>query len=147
MILLTAQSKILLSPSPQDFRKGIDGFAALCRNQLNQDPRSGLFFVFINRSKTMIRLLAYDGAGFWLMTKRLSKGQYRHWPQGEHAATFYQAKQLRGGVQNSETTEFFTHKSNKSSKKACQIKKYITAYFRFKGRGIGCVNDPITRGH
>jgi len=114
MILLSAQSKILLAPSPQDFRKGIDGFAALCRNQLGQDPRSGLFFVFINRSKTMIRLLAYDGNGFWLMTKRLSKGKYRHWPQAEQEATPYQAKELRLLLQNNVTAEFISNKSNKS---------------------------------
>jgi len=113
MILLSAQSKILLAPSPQDFRKGIDGFAALCRTQLDQDPRSGLFFVFINRSRTMIRLLAYDGNGFWLMTKRLSKGKYSHWPPGDHSATPYQAKQLRLLLQNNVTAEYIPNKANK----------------------------------
>jgi transposase len=39
-------------------------------------PRSGTLFVFINRNKTMVRSLIYDGTGFWLMTKRLSKGRF-----------------------------------------------------------------------
>lgn len=112
MILLSAQSKILLAPSPQDFRKGIDGFAALCRHQLDQDPRNGVFFVFINRSKTMIRLLAYDNNGFWLMTKRLSKGRYHHWPQAGQLATPYQAKHLRLLLQNNKDAEFISNKTH-----------------------------------
>jgi hypothetical protein len=43
--------------------------------------RWGTLFVFINRSKTMVRTLAYDGTGFWLMTKRLSKGKFQGWPK------------------------------------------------------------------
>jgi transposase len=59
---------------------GIDGLAVRCRGTLAAEPRSGVLFVFINRSKTMIRTLAFDGNGFWLMTKRLSKGKFRGWP-------------------------------------------------------------------
>ncbi|EPJ48881.1 MAG: putative transposition helper protein, IS66 [Osedax symbiont Rs1] len=80
MIQLTAQTKILLATTPADFRCGIDGLAALCRLKLKHDPRCQTLFVFINRSKTMIRALAYDGTGFWLMTKRLSKGKFSGWP-------------------------------------------------------------------
>lgn len=69
---------ILQAINPADFRCGIDGFVAICRRQLAQDPRSGILFVFINRNKTMIRALSYDGTGFWLMTKRLSKGKFAH---------------------------------------------------------------------
>jgi transposase len=63
-----------------DFRKGIDGLAAACRNKLDQNPFQGAIFVFRNRKKTTIRLLTYDGQGFWLCTKRLSKGTFRWWP-------------------------------------------------------------------
>jgi hypothetical protein len=71
---LTAQTPILIATEPADFRVGIDGLAALCRSRLTHEPCCGILFVFINRNKTMIRTLAYDGIGFWLMTKRLSKG-------------------------------------------------------------------------
>lgn len=80
MIQLTAQTRILLATRCADFRKGIDGMAAICRLELAKDPRSGTLFVFINRSRTMIRALQYDGSGFWLMTKRLSKGTFQGWP-------------------------------------------------------------------
>lgn len=94
MIALTATSRILLSTQPADFRKGIDGFVALCQQMLNQDPRSGVVFVFINRSKTMVRALHYDGTGFWLMTKRLSKGRFLGWPTGKKPINPLAAKQL-----------------------------------------------------
>ena len=94
MIALTATSRILLSTQPADFRKGIDGFVALCQQALNQDPRSGVVFVFINRSKTMVRALHYDGTGFWLMTKRLSKGRFSGWPIGLTPINQLAAKQL-----------------------------------------------------
>lgn len=80
MIQLTAHTRILLATQAADFRKGIDGLVALCRQTLLQDPRDGAYFVFINRSQTMIRVLVYDGNGFWLMTKRLSQGRFQGWP-------------------------------------------------------------------
>ena len=76
MILLTHETRILLGVVPADFRRGIDGFVALCQNTLALQPRDGSVFVFINRAHTMIRALSYDGNGYWLMTKRLSKGYY-----------------------------------------------------------------------
>jgi transposase len=95
MILLTATTPILVAIKPADFRCGIDGFVAICRQQLEQNPRSGIVFVFINRNKTMIRALNYDGTGFWLMTKRLSKGKFLNWPKAETAISPMEAKHLR----------------------------------------------------
>ena len=80
MIHLTSSSNILIATQPADFRQGIDGLAALCKKRLNCEPRSGTLFVFVNRNKTMIRVLVYENNGFWLMTKRLSKGKFLGWP-------------------------------------------------------------------
>ena len=81
MIQLTPQSRILLAVEPIDFRKGIDGIASICVNEFKKDPSSGTLFVFINKSKTQVRILFYDGSGFWLMSKRLSQGKYPWWPK------------------------------------------------------------------
>ena len=62
---------------PADFRMEIDGLAALYHSRLTHAPRCGILFVFINRNKTMNLTLAYDGNGFWLMTRRLSKGKFQ----------------------------------------------------------------------
>jgi transposase len=80
MIQLTPQMRILVAVEPVDFRRGIDGLCRLCRQALSADPFSGAVFVFRNRSATAIKILAYDGQGFWLCQKRLSKGKFLHWP-------------------------------------------------------------------
>jgi transposase len=67
MIHLTTYTKIHLAIEPADFRQGMNGLAAVCRHRLLTEPCSGILFVFINRSQTMIRILAYDGTGFWLI--------------------------------------------------------------------------------
>ncbi len=76
MIQITAHMRIVVAAQPVDFRKGIDGLAALCRQTLGNDPFSGALFVFVNRSRTALRILVYDGQGFWLCHKRLSKGRF-----------------------------------------------------------------------
>ena len=80
MIQLTPQMRILLAVTAVDFRKGIDGLAGIYRQILNRDPFSGIVFIFRNRRKTAIRVLTYDGQGFWLCHQRLSKGTFRWWP-------------------------------------------------------------------
>ncbi len=80
MIQLTPQMRILIAVDPVDFRRGIDGLGRLCREVLASDPMSGTVFVFRNRRATAIRVLAYDGQGFWLCHKRLSQGHFRYWP-------------------------------------------------------------------
>ena len=80
MIQLTPQTRILVAVQPADFRKGIDGLCQTCRQALGSDPFSGTVFVFRNRSGTAIKVLAYDGQGFWLCQKRLSRGRFRYWP-------------------------------------------------------------------
>jgi transposase len=72
MLQITPRMKILLAVEPADFRRGIDGLAQLCRERLQQDPFLGTVFVFRNRRGTAVKLLTYDGQGFWLCHKRLS---------------------------------------------------------------------------
>lgn len=86
MIQLIPQLRILLACQPVDFRNGIDGLAALCKRVFEEDPFSGTLFVFRNRRGSALKLLVYDGLGFWLMTRRLSQGRLQWWPQGQNAA-------------------------------------------------------------
>jgi transposase len=80
VIQITPQMRVLVAVKPVDFRNGIDGLAAQCRAVLGCDPFSGTTFVFRNRRGTAIKLLVYDGQGFWLCLKRLSSGRFRFWP-------------------------------------------------------------------
>jgi transposase len=80
MIQITPQMRILVAIEPTDFRRGIDGLARVCKEVLRQDPFSGCLFVFRNRLATALKILVYDGQGFWLCHKRLSSGRFRCWP-------------------------------------------------------------------
>jgi len=85
MIQLTPQMRILIAVEPVDFRLGIDGVSRVCREALSSDPYSGAVFVFRSRRGAAIKLLAYDGQGYWMCQKRLSKGRFVHWPRSEAA--------------------------------------------------------------
>ena len=83
MLQITPQMKILLAVAPADFRRGIDGLARLCQEALRHDPFAGAVFVFRNRKATALKLLMYDGQGFWLCHKRLSQGRFPWWPSAD----------------------------------------------------------------
>lgn len=72
MIQVTPQMRIRVAVEPVDFRKGIDGLACLCRATLDSDPFSGCVFVFCNKSRKAVKILVYDGQGFWLCQNHLS---------------------------------------------------------------------------
>jgi hypothetical protein len=80
MLQITPHHRLLLAVAPADFRKGIDALAALCRKTLEEDPFSGTVFVFTNRLRTTVKVLVYDGQGFWLCIKRFSRGRLAWWP-------------------------------------------------------------------
>ena len=86
MIQITAQMRVLVAIEPVDGRKGIDSLVRLCQDKLAEDPFSGCVFVFRSRGGTSIRLLNYDGQGYWLAQKRLSKGRFVWWPESGSAA-------------------------------------------------------------
>lgn len=87
MIQITPHMRILLAVEPVDFRKGIDGLAALCRQALGRDPLGGALFVFCSRRRHAIKCLTYDGQGFWICQKRLSQGRFSGWPRGGQEPT------------------------------------------------------------
>lgn len=80
MLQITPQMKILVAVEPVDFRNGIDGLVQICKARLQQDPFGGGVFAFRNRRATSLKVLVYDGQGFWLCQKRLSEGRFRWWP-------------------------------------------------------------------
>jgi transposase len=80
MIQVSAQTRVLVAIEPIDFRAGIDRLCRICQAQLSSDPFSGTMVVFRNRRATAIKILFYDGQGFWMCQKRLSSGRFEHWP-------------------------------------------------------------------
>ncbi len=96
MLQITPHMRVLVAVDPVDGRKGIDSLARLCRDKLGQDPFSGCVFIFRTRNRSAIKILVYDGQGFWMAQKRLSKGTFNRWPTGTGAAALeaFQAQLL-----------------------------------------------------
>ena len=95
MLQQTPQSRVFIAIEPADYLRGIDGLAALCRQQLREDPFTGAIFVFRNRRATALKLLCYDGQGFWLCQKRFSQGRLSWWPSSAQASQRLSARELQ----------------------------------------------------
>jgi len=76
VLSLSGRQAIFACTTPVDFRKQHDGLVALVREQLETDPFDGSVFVFFNKRRDRIKLLLWDGNGFWLLYKRLESGTY-----------------------------------------------------------------------
>lgn len=74
MITFNRRTKIYVSKEPTDMRASYDTLFSRAKRVLKQDPFSGHLFLFINRSRTSIKCLYYDGTGFVIIAKRLESG-------------------------------------------------------------------------
>jgi transposase len=76
MISFNRRTKVFVSKEPTDMRASYDTLFAKAKGVLNQDPFSGHLFVFINRHRSSIKCLYWDGTGLVLVCKRLDKGVF-----------------------------------------------------------------------
>jgi transposase len=90
----TGQVRVLVATKPVDFRKGMDGLAALVKEQLRADPFSGVVYVFRAKRADRVKLIWWDGTGLTLLAKRLEDGQFR-WPKVEDGVIRLTAAQLQ----------------------------------------------------
>ena len=81
-----AGKRVFLACGHTDMRLSIDGLAAIVAGGFKPDPFDGALFVFCNRRRNRIKILEFDGDGFWLHFKRLEKGNFR-WPKTSDEAT------------------------------------------------------------
>jgi transposase len=80
MIGPTGAVRVMMATRPVDFRKGVDGLAALVRETMGADPFSGAVYVFRAKRADRVKLVFWDGTGVVLVAKRLEEGQFR-WPK------------------------------------------------------------------
>jgi hypothetical protein len=59
-----------------DLRKGFDGLSGLVRDQFQADPLDGSLFLFFNRRRDRLKILHWDGSGFWLYYRLLEAGTF-----------------------------------------------------------------------
>lgn len=76
MLGLGHQHRYYLYGGATDMRKSFDGLSGLVRNQLGRNPLDGDIYIFLNRRRTMVKLLQWDKSGYALYSKRLEQGSY-----------------------------------------------------------------------
>lgn len=70
------RARILLCTEPTDMRKSFNGLSAMAKNRLEENPLEGQYFVFVNRRRTMMKVLYFEPSGYCLWSKRLEQGQF-----------------------------------------------------------------------
>ena len=76
MLNIPSTQSIFLHTRPTDMRKGFDGLSGLVREAFDADPLDGSLFLFVNRRRDRLKILHFDGSGFWLYYKRLEAGTF-----------------------------------------------------------------------
>lgn len=76
MLSLTNDLKIFVYTLPTDMRKGFDGLSGIVRGEFESDPTDGSLFIFINRRRDRMKLLHFDGGGYWLYYRLLEAGTF-----------------------------------------------------------------------
>lgn len=76
MLSLSSSVRVIAYAAPADMRKGFDTLSALVREHLGRDPLSGDLYLFVSRNRIRAKVLAWDGTGACLYTKRLEEGRF-----------------------------------------------------------------------
>jgi transposase len=76
MLSIPSGVKIFLYSRPADMRKGVDGLSGIVRSEFEADPLDGSLFLFINRRRDRLKILHWDGGGFWLYYRLLEAGTF-----------------------------------------------------------------------
>ena len=95
--------RVLIATRPVDFRKGMDGLAALVKEHLRADPFSGSIFVFRAKRADRVKLILWDGTGLCLFAKRLEQGTFR-WPKIEDGTMRLTSSQLAALIEGLDWT-------------------------------------------
>ncbi len=128
MLSVSSSTKVFLCRAPTDFRKAHDGLLAIVRDKLEDDIFAGAVFIFLNKRRDRIKLLAWDGNGLWLHYKRLEKGTFNWMAPGTSnkiAMTRADLSMLLEGI----------------DLKAGKIRPHFTDEIRIHGR-----DEPSTKG-
>jgi len=108
VLTLGPSIKVYLALGTMDMRKSFDALSGAVRQVLAQDPLSGHLFVFCGRRRHLVKILYWDGSGYWVVAKRLAKGTFA-WPEPEDSCTAIELRPdqlgaLLGGVDLRKTT-------------------------------------------
>ncbi|HEY1561090.1 MAG TPA: IS66 family insertion sequence element accessory protein TnpB [Caulobacteraceae bacterium] len=100
----------MVATKPVDFRKGMDGLAALVKERRRADPFSGVVWVFRARRADRVKLVWWDGTGLCMLTKRLEQGSFR-WPRVDDGTTRRSQEGFRGVCASRRAMEIVTFRN------------------------------------
>lgn len=103
MISIASGIRVMIATRPVDFRKGMDGLAAVVKEHLQADPFSGAIFVFRSKRADRVKLIVWDGTGLCLFAKRLEQGTFR-WPRIEDGTMRLTPSQLAALIEGLDWT-------------------------------------------
>src|SRR5260363_129547 len=110
MFHLAVDLQVYLHREAVDFRKGINGLAALVEQSLQRDPFARAVYAFSNRRRDRVKLLLWDRNGFWLLTKRLEADRFM-WPRQQAVLVLISTRTAcwRGHMKRSASSRFVSN--------------------------------------
>lgn len=76
MITLASTTRIFIHTTPTDMRKGFCGLSGIVKEHFKVDLFDGHLFVFFNRRRDYVKILAWDHDGLSIWSKRLERGTF-----------------------------------------------------------------------
>ena len=87
MLNLSSEQRIFLCTQVTDMQKSFDGLSAMVKSVMKQNPIKGNWFVFVNRRRTMMKILYFSPGGYCLWAKRLEQGTFAQLTSGQLTLT------------------------------------------------------------
>lgn len=110
MLRFDAQLKVYVHREAVDFRKSINGLAALVEQGLGLDPFAAALYVFANRRRNRVKILGWETNGFWLLMKRLEAERFV-WPRSDRAVIELTIEQLHWLLEGIELGAMRAHRT------------------------------------
>ena len=88
MLTISPGINIYVYQPATDMRKGVNGLSGLVRSELQADPTDGNLFVFVNRRRDRMKMLYFDGGGFWLYYRLLEAGTFEELKSSDGSSHF-----------------------------------------------------------
>jgi transposase len=112
MLQISPANRVYVVHESISFNLGFKGMIGFCRNILGVEPMTGEYFVFRSKTKKQVRILTYDGDGWWLATKVFSKGRIHDWLTGDGRYQQLPARDLmvllwRGSIKQVQFPDFW----------------------------------------
>lgn len=115
MISLSSAVRVFVYSEACNMHCSFERLTALTKNQIGQDPLSGHLFLFLNRTRTSVKILYFDRTGYSIWYKRLEQGTFSH--PGETEITYTKLSCVLEGIEERD----IVHKKRYLLKKSADL--------------------------